>query len=152
MTLQIGSIVTVTLEDSAFEGKQAEIVEIVDDKDEDGGIGVMFGRDGEHLLGYCRDDSEKVIRFRENELREDSDWTPTNKAYRLFGSSMWHILYMLKEPFDPEQDCTHENCKEKATSRIMVNAWGVVCEHDVCNIHRDEYHGKNVDLFPTKKQ
>ncbi len=151
MSLQVGNIVTVTLAGSPFNGKQAEIVEIKDDGNEEGNIGIIFGHDGEHLLGYCQNDSERTVRFKEDELRLDSDWTPMNKAYKLFGPHMWHSLFIAKKPFDPEGSCMHKDCEKKNTVRIMVNIWGSVCEADVCDAHREEYHGKCMDAFPWKQ-
>lgn len=152
MTLEVGNIVTITLADSLFNGKQAEIVEIADDGNEDGNIGVILGRDGEHLVGYCRTDEERIVHFKENELHLDDDWSPMNKAFKLFGPDMWHRVLSLKRPFDPERDCMHEGCYKKNTFRAMINIWGSVCEADLCDVHCEEWHGKCVESFPWKKQ
>ena len=150
MDLVIGNIVTVTLVDSIFHGTQGEVVEIKDDGDEDGNIGVMPGPDGERYLGYCRNDSERIVRYEESDLRLDNDWTAENRTHRLFGNN-WHHVYTFSLPLDPEQDCMHKDCDNKRSARIMVNIWGTVCEFDVCDSHRDEWHGNCADEFPFKK-
>ncbi|MFQ5661840.1 MAG: hypothetical protein ACE5F2_01130 [Candidatus Paceibacteria bacterium] len=152
MDMKIGNIVTIVSEDSVFDGKQAEVVEIEDDGNEDGNIGVKLSSRDEYLLGYCSDESEKIIRFKEDELRVDKDWGIEIKACNLFGKNMWHHLYVMKEEFVSGKDCIHENCKEKTTRRILVNIWGSVYEFDTCDAHAERYHGKCVDDFPVKKE
>jgi hypothetical protein len=139
-----GDIVTVL--SGAFEGAQGKIVGIR----KGGIIRVLISKAHEYMLGFCSSDREKIIRFTEKELRQDSDWTSEVKAIQLFGKKMFHSLRLLPKPFNPETECMCEGCSKKATSRIMVNLWGLIYEFDVCDEDRKKYHGKGMDCFPAK--
>lgn len=139
-----GDIVTVL--SGAFEGAQGEVVGIR----KGGIIWVWISKAHEYMLGFCSSDREKIIRLTKKELRRDSDWKPEVKAIQLFGKDMFHSLRILKEPFKSGKECTCEGCAKKATSRIMVNLWGLVVEYDVCDEDRKKYHGKGMDSFPAK--
>lgn len=144
--IQKRNIVTVVLEDSSLYGKQGKVVEIANDNDEDGNIGVKFGLDGEELLGFCATEEEKIVRFYEHELKVDDDWTVESKAYQLFGK-MGHTLHIPKKPLDANTDCRNKNCKNKASSKSMINIWGSVYEVYLCKTCHKIYHGKCMDDF-----
>lgn len=144
--IQKRNIVTVMLKDSSLYDKQGKVVEISDDNDEDGNIGVKFGLDGEELLGFCGTEKEKIIRFCEHDLRVDDDWTIESKVYKLFGK-MWHTLYIPKKSLEANTDCAKKDCKNKASSKSMINIWGSVYEVYLCKSCRKSYHGKGMDDF-----
>ena len=148
--MEIGNIVTVTLQESFLRGCQGEIAEIKNDRDVDGPIGVRLGRHCSHLFG-CEYNPNNAIRFMESDLRVDGDYTSKNKANMLF-PRMWHSLYSYKEQLDSEKLCMHEKCHEKRQRRIMVNVWGCATEVDVCNTHADQYHGKCIEIFPYRQK
>lgn len=139
MTLQVGNIVTFVPS-----GMQGEVIEILDDEfvEQDGAIYVL------PCLGRREFDAS---RYPEEELRQDADWTPKNRANKLFTRSGWHSLSTLTEPINPTKECMHKDCVDgKRTTRIMVNIWGSVCEYDVCDVHATQYHGSRLDDFPSR--
>lgn len=141
-----GNVVTVCWPDTVCDGKQAQVIRIDPVTNE---VLVKLGPKDEYLLGGCSD-AEKEIRFQESQLRKDEDWSPENMAIILFGQNHFHSLYVLKEKFVPEEECSHKECHEPNTQRIMVNVWGCVAQHDVCAKHAKQYHGKMIDNFPSK--
>ena len=147
--MDIGSIVTVL--SGAFEGAQGEVVEDTSGLS-DGKIPVMINKAYDHLIGFHQDDEGKIIRVAPEDLRQDPDWKPEIKAIQLFGRNTCHNLSVLKEPFKPGGECACEGCPEGVTLRIMVNICGSVIEYDVCDKHREQYHGKMVDDFPIRKK
>jgi len=154
--LKINDIVTVVHPEWRFTGKQGQVVEIVEDGNEDGPIGVRFPEYYSHLFAYP-DKPDTIVRFQISDLKRNTRDDPQDINLRqlggiLFGSSMWHTIYCLGKPLMIGfTDCMHEGCSEKALVRIMVNCFGTVCEADVCKEHF-EYHGRNCDGFPFKKQ
>ena len=144
-------VVTILNEELLFHECQGQVVEIVDDGDPDGNIGVKIGPKDEYLLGYCWNEDQKTVRFTEDELRVDQDWCIENKIIALYGRDRWHHAYSLGEPLNTEKECMHEDCPDKCKQRIMVNIWGSVYEIDVCDNHAKKWHGMCADSFPFKK-
>jgi len=142
--VQVGSIVTI-IADCALTGQQGEVVEIVEDGHQDGNIAVRVENPLSSLPG------QKVPRFKEEELRVDADWTPEIQATRLFRKNGYHTIREPKEPFSPEKDCSHADCPEKNTRRVLVNFWGSVYLIDLCDAHAEKWHGRHADTFPFRK-
>lgn len=143
-----GSVVTVLSRDNEFEGKQGILEE--DAISPDAEIKVKFGKEYSYLFGPFRG-CEVSVQIRADQLRKDSDFTPENRAQRLF-EGRWNVVYTLRDPFDPNagHDCQRESCEKKATRRILVNIWGTVCEYETCEECGEVWHGKLVDDFPVK--
>lgn len=145
MTIRIGDIVTVIFE-CLFTGNQGVVVEIVDDDDEDGPIGVRFGSEYRESLGILWEE-QNVTRFLETDLRVESSWSTATLAKRLY-RSCHHTVYELKYPFVLGCDCMIRGCPHKASMRGVVNIWGTVCPLDLCEDHTEEYHGKLGESLP----
>ncbi len=150
MSLEVGNIVTVVSEDCRFFESQGEIVEIKDDGDPDGNIGVRFGEWYADLFDYP-DGKYTIVRFVEKELRQDADWSLEAKIVRLYGKHCWHSVYVLKKPFDPTEECPEEGCAEQVSRRCLINIWGSIYEIDLCGKHVEKYHGKCGEIFPAKQ-
>lgn len=148
MPLQVGNIVTVLLE-CRFEGKQGRVSAIVHDDDEDGPIEVWFGPECEDLLGPSSQEANNT-RFLETELQIDEDWSPETIAYRLFAGSLSYF-YDLGYPFVPGSECILEGCPHKAVIRGVCNVYGSVYALDLCEVHKEEYHGKCGEVLPELK-
>ncbi len=148
--MKLGNIVTVTDINSNFFKFQGEVVKIKKDDDSRKLIGVNFEKQYSFIWGYHYN-HKNVVYFKEDNLRVEKDYSPEHKANSLFSKRMWHTLYTLKNSFDPQKLCMYENCPNKREKRIMLNAWGVVQESDVCFEHAEDYHGKCVDLFPYRQ-
>lgn len=137
MDLQIGDIVTVIDEDLMLFNHQGKIVEIEDDEDEDGPIGVRFSRSSRSVFGIDWR-NENLIRFLEKQLRKDDDWTLENQAIQKFGTRMWHTLYEAPWPFSEQNLCMSEEHMGEipnATKRILINYVGSIYPIDVCKDH-----------------
>ncbi len=151
--LSAGDVVTITLPDTRFTGKQGVVVNILNDGNPDGPIGVRFPEYYKFLFDFPNK-PDTVIRFTEADLKKNTrddkqDITQEQLCDVLFGK-MWHSIYSLKRPLMIGfRDCTHKNCSNKVAMRIMVNCHGTVQEIDVCKNHV-EYHGRNCDDFPHK--
>lgn len=152
--IEVSNIVTIMgkLDDNNYwAGVQGQVVEIVQGDDHNGDVCVKIGLKHQYLLGHCMTDEEKIIRFNKDELQKDDDWTPENKALMLYGSNYWHHIRYFTEPLNPDKLCMREDCPNQRTSRIMVNIWGTVCEYDVCDKCKEDWHGKCCDEFPVRK-
>jgi hypothetical protein len=148
MPLAIGNIVTVLLEDCIYFELQGEVMEIVDDGNSEGPIGVKFSEWCDPLGALERD--RPIIRFLEAELRRDDDWGFELKVYQCYGRNMWHSTARLGHVFDPKKKCGTENCTHFCDRRCLINLWGTVYEIDFCNECAKEYHGKCGEFFPSK--
>lgn len=139
MNVAIGNIVTIML-DCTLQGCQGTIVKIVRYGDEDGPIGVRFGREHRWLFDpYWKKDN--VTRFEESDLRIDSDWSLQTKTLRAYGRSMWHSLCHLPFAWTFANQCLIKDCPHTAVMRGVANVWGSVYEVDLCAQHREEYNG-----------
>lgn len=67
----------------------------------------------------------------------------------IFGR-MWHTLMIRPDPFSPVAPCEHDECMRSASSRVLVNIWGVVWPVNVCDEHAS-YHGRKLDDFPMRR-
>ena len=141
------TIVTVTMEDSYLNGQQGQVIEVVEDGDTDGPIGVQFHPS--QMSRYTSSPEDCVVRFHPSELRIDGHWTVTSRALRLFPRSH-HSISSLRFAFSLENPCMHEGCGCFACSRIVVNIGGDVIELDVCQMHSN-WDGRCADIFPTKR-
>ena len=148
--MDLGNIVTVIYPDSFFFNFQGEVVKIEENKKEGRkSIGVRF--DEQYLCMWHDYYPGKIIYFGEKDLRTEADYSLEHKVNSLFSKTMWHTLYTLKNPLDPQKLCMHEGCPKKQEKKIMLNAWGVVQESYVCAEHAKKYHGMCVDMFPYRK-
>ncbi len=150
MPLAVGNIVTVIFEDCMYFEQQGEVVEIVEDGDSDGPVGVKFGKWCKHLFNSFHDGNFTTVRFEEVELRKDADWGIEVKAVRCYGARMWHSLCSLRRPFDPKGKCQTENCTHFCDQRCLINIWGTVSEIDLCMECAKQYHGKCGEMWPAK--
>lgn len=149
--LQAGSIVTVILEGSSFKGWQGIIQAIIPDGHPDGSIAVHFPATYRHLFGISYKKSG-TIRFVEEDLRQDEDWTLENRvAVRWPGDMRPWRTAIYNHPLDLTQLCDREGCPHLATTRIMINIWGTGCDADVCDEHKG-VDGWCVEEFPFRKR
>jgi hypothetical protein len=146
MQLAVGDIVTVTAENLYFE-EQGQVVEIKNDGDSDGPIGVKFGRWCQTVPSHK---SDITVRFEEVELRKDPDWSLQVKVFRCYGNDLWHSLYSIPEPFDPQKQCKAKGCQDLNVRRCLINIWGSVYEIDLCENCAKAYHGMMGESFPDK--
>ena len=143
----IGKTITIK-ENSSFNDCQGVVV------GEEGSCYIVdLDKSFHYLLGHpiVWDDKELPygqIRVVKEDVREE-DLRLDVRVKNLFGE-VWDV-YSLKNPIDLNDICSHENCNNKVSKRILVNIWGVVYEYDCCEIHAEEYHGKRLDIFPGKK-
>ncbi|MBU3922841.1 hypothetical protein KJ684_01210 [Patescibacteria group bacterium] len=82
--MKIGEIVTCIDENCGYIKVQGEIVEIRKTEDKHD-IGIRLGPAYNHLVGYRLPGESDIIYFREDQLRQDKDWSCENKARKLFG-------------------------------------------------------------------
>lgn len=151
MPLEIGNIVTVLLEDSTYCDCQGQVVEIKDDGDEDGPIGVRFGREYNHLFDFFQTGDSITVRFLEAELRKDLEWNLEVRLFRAFGSSVCNFLMERTVPFDPKNECQAELCSEDCARRCLINIWGTVYEIDLCETCAKLFDGKWGESWPNKR-
>lgn len=145
--LEVNNIVTVTMEGSYLMGQQGEVVEIVEDGDEDGPVGVLFYP--VQLFHHTSRREERIVRFQRDELRIDPHWSAKSRAWQLFPNS-YHSTVSLKFPFSTRNSCMYEGCEHPVARRVVVNIWGTVIERDVCQQH-SYWEGKCAESFPAKK-
>ena len=146
-----GSVVTITDPESSFNGTQGLLEE--DALDARQVVKVRFGKEYSYLFGFDFSNETAVIDIPAICLRQEADFTPENRAKRVFGNNHWHHLYTFKDPFSlaAGHDCQYEPCGNKATQRILVNIWGCICEYETCATCAERWHGKMVDGFPAKQ-
>lgn len=155
-TLAVGDIVTIIHPNWRFTGKQGKIVEIINDGNEEGSIGVCFPKYYQFLFDHP-DNANTVLRFEVSDLQKNSrddkqDITVAQLCDMLFGSHMWHSIYVINQPLMIGfSDCMLRGCDSQAIMRIMLNCHGTVSEVDVCREHLG-YHGCNADGLAFKKQ
>ena len=147
--MNLGDIVTVRCPKSTFDGAQGEVVKVLPESEEED-VMVKLGPAKSYLVGHCLTEEEGWIAFYEKDLRKDEDWDWENRVILTFGKNNWHTVFTKKEKFVPDQPCDHRDCDQLTTRRILVNVWGSVIEHDVCEQHAKHYNGKCVDEFPGK--
>ena len=147
--IAIGNLVKVVEEDTFFLEKCGEVVEIEDDGDEDGPIGVRFHE--EDIPHYVSSPEECVVRFLETELTAIDEYPLAHRAREIYGS-MFHSVRSLIEPFSTENSCMHWRCSKhvRATGRAVINVWGTVMDIDLCQKHFDEYNGMCCDVSPSQ--
>jgi hypothetical protein len=152
--LTVGAIVTVIHQGWRFTGKQGRVVEIIEDGNEDGPVGVIFPNYYGRLLDYPYKPGD-AMRFQEADLKEITrgdlqDITMEQICDILFGR-MWHNVSTIQQPLMVGFGlCMHVDCEKLVMARILVNCHGSVAEFDVCNDHM-HYHGRNNDGFPCRK-
>lgn len=152
--LEVDDVVTITNPKCPdFFEKQGVIVEIQDDGNKDGSIGVQFPPWKKYLFQYP-DGPDTIVRFEKSDLRKDErlilpDHEQT--AELLFrGLAVWEVRWP-KMPLVPGRtECMHEGCEKKAWFEAWVNIWGVVHIFYVCGDHAS-YHGKATEDFPEKE-
>ncbi|MBT5807691.1 hypothetical protein HOI18_00240 [Candidatus Uhrbacteria bacterium] len=80
----------------------------------------------------------------------EAGWTPKLRATHLFGRGYHHSSLLVAE-WTPERLCMHAAHDgadpPNSTKRIMINAWGTVCDVDVCPEH-ERLDGFRMDMFP----
>lgn len=109
--LAVDDVVTVVGEPGRyFQGCQGQVVKIFDDDNGEGKIGVKLGPEDSWRVN-CRIKEEKVLRFPEEDLEKNEDWSLKNRAKLLFGER-FHSIYYYGDPLDPSQLCMHENCQK----------------------------------------
>lgn len=115
-------------------------------------VEIRYGPEYSYLFGFDFDPATATRIARGADLQPETDFTPANRANRLFGSNYWHHIGTLGKPFDPseERDCQYRPCAAKATRHILVNTWGTVCEYRACDDCAKRWHGKMVEDFPVK--
>lgn len=143
-----GAIVTVVGGETSYEDEQGRVVEVCNDGDEDGPIGVLFRR--EQIMHYVHAPSQQVVRFLPSDLRVDDEWCVKELAIRIYGN-MFHSLTDLTIPFDARNVCMHDGCDEVVIGRAMMNSWGTIIRRDLCLKHYSRYHGWCVEMFTSKK-
>jgi hypothetical protein len=146
-----GSVVTVVDGDSVFVQKQGVLEEDALSPDQE--VKVRFYGEYSYLFGSSFPEDGEIVVFPAKELRKDADFTPQNKADRLFGRNQYHHLREMNEPFDPRARnlCQSKRCYEETTQRILVNVLGAVCEYETCDECAKRWNGKMVEDFPVKK-
>src|SRR3989339_731536 len=156
MEISVGSIVIVTEERYRFCGLQGVVVEIKEDGDEDGPIGVRFpSRHKYKFLFDYPNKPDSIVQFKRNELRVDDFFIPLTveeEVEGLFGD-VWVVNTPKMPLISGDSECMHEGCKSKAYFRIFFNVWGCVETAYVCGEHAS-FHGKLVDhgTFSWKKK
>lgn len=148
-----GSVVTVIGNDSLYRDSQGILKTDVMDLSQE--VEVEFGIEYNDEFLFMRRDGKggTTIKFLASDLRVSQDFTPENRADRLFGKFGWHSISSFNAPFDPNagRDCQREGCDAKASGRSMVNLNGWVVEYETCADCHKEWHGARADSFPTKK-
>lgn len=153
MALEIGNIVTVTLPGCRFNAHQGLVVEIKNDGNEDGSIGVKFGHSSRYLFNYPDSPEETTIWFTVTELRVEQTWNAEIRAKNLYGrNGMYHSLHAMREVFNSQVHyCMHNDHRDKQkvppTRTILINHWGTVYEFPACKEHEKE-DGRCVDVVP----
>jgi hypothetical protein len=153
-TLAVDDIVTVICPDIDFTDKQGVIVEIKEDGNPEGPIGVRFPSYYEYLFNYPNS-PDTVVRFLPSDLQKNTRDDGQNISDEqlcnvLFGKDMWHSINHLPTPLMIGfQACTHKDCEQVVVARAMINCHGSVYEVDVCRIH-SSWHGSNCDSFPCE--
>lgn len=142
--------------DEEWIGMRALIMEICDDNNPDGPIGVVFAPWYDYL--FCDPNTlDCIIRLREENLEIDKPWSLSNKEYFQYfikhqmGSI--NALYRTKKeiPFLPGlSNCMIKGCEKKAIVQIYYNVYGTVNEAYVCGDHA-HYHGTWTDGLLIKK-
>lgn len=146
--IQNGSIVTVIEDGRYFCGFQG----FVEKENPEGTFRLKFGRHREgDVQRHVSMNGESVLDFMADELREDPEFTPENRARDLFPNVAVYRVWTLGGSVETEKLCMRKGCKDFRSRRIMVNAWGTVCEADTCEKCGDDFHGKRVDEFPYKE-
>lgn len=149
MGLQIADIVTVIDEDLMCFNQQGKVIEIKEDGNEDGPIGVRFGPSARYLFsGDWRPDN--LVWYQEKELRKDAELTLENQVIEKFGTRMWHTFYDTPFPFSEQNLCMSEEHIDdvpKASKRILINFVGSVYPIDVCKEH-EHFDGKCAESWP----
>jgi len=150
--IEVGNIITVIHKDWAFTGKQGVVVEIEEDDNPDGPIGVKFPswywKNFELSYPF---EAENIIRFERENLKKEKEFNLTQEDFMKLsiGKEFWESR-IPKMPLVPgDTDCMHEGCKKKAFFEIWVNIWGIVYAFHVCGEHA-HYHGKRIEEFPVK--
>jgi hypothetical protein len=147
-TVKIGDIVTIVSDASMYNGKQGEVVEIVEDDDEDGPVGVKFHKS--QIFNYVRSEEECVIRHEERELKIDTGWNVQTRALKMY-PNMYHSMNELLFDFDPRNPCMQAGCAEDHSERrCVINIWGTVIERDLCTEH-SKFDGMLGESFETRK-
>lgn len=151
-TIPKGSVVTILMPDSSFQGMQGIIDEDAVNPTQE--VGVEFGKEYAYMFGWNYGGERLLLTFPAEHLKQEADFTLENRVNRLFGKDHWHTLYSFPQPFDPAagHDCQRDGCGAKVARRILVNAWGCVCEYEACESCAEQWHGKMVDSFPAKKK
>ena len=146
--LQVGHIVKIIDAELFGYEEKVEVVEIKEDNNPDGPIGVHFEEDMP-WPSYSNHESDNVIRYQRNQLQFFStEWDLETKANRLFGSHGWYMTQQLIKPLNPRLNCRYKDCKNLREKRVLINCWGTVCEFDVCSSHADSLDGSRRDMLP----
>ncbi len=80
--------------------------------------------------------------FKRTDLEALSEMPSEARVEYLYGKHGYHSLYQLRHPFDERSTCHHrahdgESVAPRAVKRLLLNAWGAVCEFDACEAHTD---------------
>ena len=135
----VGCIVKVIAPDLRFTDKRGFVLEIVDDGNEDGPVGVRFPY-WYDLFDYGTD-KDVAVRFNGSDLEivECFDTMPREKFLKeLFGRMGVNVYYERKIPLIPGQTkCGAKDCKKMAYFEIWINCWGTATSYHVCGKHAD---------------
>lgn len=150
MTLAVGDIVTVTLKECIYFGIQGQVMEVNEDGDPGGPIGVKFNKWKDPWAAIQKD--RPTVRFLESFLRKDDDWDPEIRVLECYGKYLCRSFFQLPDPFDPTKPspCKTKGCVYLAVRRCLINIVGSVYEVDLCADCAKEYHGTCTEGWPTK--
>ncbi|MBT5808036.1 hypothetical protein HOI18_02055 [Candidatus Uhrbacteria bacterium] len=131
----------------SLRNKHGEVVEIDAERGERCiCVRVGVGRFGTHTrivdrLGWFARDEIEVL---------EGGWTQELRAAYLFGRK-FRAINSFRIPWNSERPCMHAAHDgidpPNSTRRIMINAWGEVCEIDVCAEH-ERLDGACMDQVP----
>jgi hypothetical protein len=147
MQFEIGTIVTVVLVKSRYYMCQGDVVGITHDDNPEGALDVRFGKSCSHCFTDPAEE-EVIVRFREEHLNQDAEWSLYSKIVRAFGLNAWRGVVYIKAPFDRNDRCQAEGCHTHVARRCLVKILWVVYELDLCRDCAPKYDGQTLDRFP----
>lgn len=126
-------VLIIVPDDYYFHGTDGVVKSIGDEK-----VTVEFGKEHHSIFSQMGRFAETTAEFPSNELQiiDIADYLEI-RATRMYGSNYFHHLCRLPYRFSFKNDCMHHDCSKKSTKRIIFNAWGTVCEYDVCDEHAE---------------
>ncbi len=111
----------------------------------------MDGKVAEARVRFGPHAYKREERISAQDLKVLSAWPLAARCDFLFGRGNPHSTYSINEPFGEKSVCMHVahdgHEPPKATRRILLNAWGAVCEFDACEEH-ESHDGYCMDIIP----